>query len=87
MKRIEKLIINHSCRLASNHNAELKELNNMLCDSSLHRHLTEDVIVLIDKLKKRIIGLLDLRVEGAKVRSKIIFLENEEKPTKMFTNF
>jgi hypothetical protein len=80
----KKLIINHSCRLARNRNAELKELNEMLCGLSSHQPLTDDVIELIDELKKRINDLTDVRIEGAKVRSKIIFLENEEKPTRIF---
>ena len=80
----KKLIINHSCRLSRNRNAELRELNAMLCDLSSHRPPTEDVIILIDELKKRINDLLDVKVEGAKVRSKIQFLDNEEKPTRFF---
>ena len=54
----------------------------MLCDLSSHQPLTDDVIELIHELKKRINDLTDVKIEVAKVRSKIIFLENEEKPTR-----
>jgi len=80
----KRLIICHSCRLANNRKSELQHLNNKLRLLSVTRPITADISDEISELKIQINNLLDVKVEGAKVRSKIQFLDNEEKPTRVF---
>ena len=78
----KRLIINHSCRLANNRNYEIRSLNNRLRD--LNQRTSNDGDNEITEIKSRIQNLLDQKIEGAKIRAKISFLDREEKPTRAF---
>ena len=81
--QFKRLIINHSCRLAGNRNSELRDLNSRLRELSQNSSpINSDEE--IDGIKDKIKELLDQKIAGAKVRSKINFIENEEKPTRVF---
>jgi len=80
----KRLIIHHSCRLANNRSGTLHSLYEKLRNLSTLRPATADILSEITELKREINDLLDDKIEGAKVRAKVEYLENEEKPTRAF---
>jgi len=83
--RFKRLIIIHSCRLAANNRRRLNNMKSklrVLQQQELQNHgqHAEEII----RLKTQIKTLVDEISEGAKVRSRAQYLDNEEKPSPYF---
>jgi len=80
----KRLIINHSCRLADIRSGTLRQLYEKLRNLGKLIPATAHILSEIAETKREINDLLDEKIEGAKVRAKVEYLENEEKPTRVF---
>lgn len=86
--QFKELLIKHSKKAASDTRAQIKQIENEIRHlQSLTDVITGTNIVYqdeIESLKAEMNNLLYKKVEGAKVRSKIKYLKDEEKPTRYF---
>jgi hypothetical protein len=83
--KFKNCIFNHSCRLANNHRANLSVLETRLAvlmqnELSQPGKFKDDIA----EVKLQMQLLTNKKLEGARVRSKAVFLDNEEKPTSFF---
>jgi len=84
-ERFKRLLIFHSMRRADNTKAKVRDLERRIKELEEARaHVLGGHEEHLFLLKKELLGLLDERAEGAKIRSRVKFWDAQEKPSQFF---